>query len=75
MIVTYRRDQNRYVDSAGRLATVTEYGKDFYNCEHEYKDTGRRGETPGPNGKRVSAKALQCSKCQVYTIVEIQQRR
>lgn len=71
MIVTFLKDKNRYVDNAGRLATVTEYGRDFYNCAHNFQDTGRRGETPGANGKRDRAAAYQCTKCLVFTIMEL----
>lgn len=70
MVVTYLKDKDRYVDSAGRLATVADYGKDFYGCEHDFRDTGRRGETPGANGKNVLALAYQCSKCLVFTIIK-----
>lgn len=70
MVVTFLKDKNRYVDTAGRLATVAEYGKDFYKCAHDFQDTGRRGETPGANGKRTMAAAYQCSKCHVFTVIE-----
>lgn len=71
MIVTYVSSRNRYVDSGGRLATVNEYGKDFYNCSHDFQDTGRRGTTIGGNGKHVQAAAYKCSGCGVYTVVEL----
>jgi len=71
MKVTYLRDRNCYVDAAGRQATVTDYGRDFYNCQHNFVDTGKRGETTGPNGKRVNAALHQCEKCGVYTVVEL----
>lgn len=71
MKVTYLKDRNCYVDAAGRVATVTDYGRDFYNCQHDFQDTGKRGETTGSNGKRVPAGAYQCSKCGVFTITEI----
>ena len=71
MFVTYLKRQDKYVESSsGRLATVAEYGKDFYTCDHEFKDTGRRGETIGPNGNRIAAKAYRCAKCLVFTVVE-----
>lgn len=71
MIVTFVKEKNRYVDAAGRQAVVADYGRDFYSCEHDFQDTGRRGETPGSNGKRVQAAAYQCSKCSVFTVIEI----
>jgi len=71
MKVTYLKNRNCYVDPAGRLATVAEYGKDFYKCEHDFQYTGRCGETPGANGKRVEAALHQCTKCLVYTVVEL----
>ena len=71
MVVTYLKERNCYVDAAGRQATVTDYGRDFYNCQHDFQDTGRRGETPGANGKLTRAAAHQCSKCGVFTIIEI----
>lgn len=75
MIVTYRKEQNKYVDSSGRIITVADYGKDFYKCEHDFNDTGRRGETQGPNGKHVSAAAYQCSKCLVFMVIELNNNR
>lgn len=72
MIVTYIK--GKYVDSAGRIATVTEYGKDFVNCKHDFKDTGRRGQTQGGNGKLVSAEAHQCAGCGIFNIVEVNTR-
>jgi len=71
MRVTYLKDRNCYVDAAGRLATVTDYGKDFHKCVHDFQDTGKRGETPAANGKRSPAAAYQCSKCLVFTIIEL----
>lgn len=71
MVVTYLKKENKYVDSAGRLATVTEYGKDFYNCLHSFIDTDRRGEVVGPNGRRIRAAAYQCKKCFVFTTIEL----
>lgn len=71
MRVTYIRERNCYVDAAGRQATVTDYGRDFYNCQHDFRDVGKYGETTGPNGKRVAASAHQCNNCGVYTVVEI----
>jgi hypothetical protein len=71
MIVTYLRQKDRYVDQAGRTATVSDYGRDFYKCEHNFQDTGRRGEVLGPNGKQVPAAAYQCNKCFVYTTIEL----
>lgn len=70
MKVTYLKDKNCYVDGAGRLATVTDYGKDFYKCQHDFKDIGVRGKTPGANGKLVEASLHQCGKCLVYTVIE-----
>lgn len=71
MIVTYRKEHNKYVDSAGRQVTVTDYGKDFYNCLHDFQDTGRRGQTPGANGRYIIAAAYQCTKCSVFTVTEL----
>lgn len=71
MKVTYLKDKNRYVDSAGRQATVADHGKDFYNCVHDFHDTGSRGETYGANGKRVKASVHQCAKCLVFTVIEL----
>lgn len=69
MKITFLKDKNRYVDAAGRPATV-EYGKDFYNCIHDFQDTGSRGTTPGANGKHIDAAVHQCMKCLVFTVVE-----
>ena len=69
MNVTYIKHKNAYVDSAGRVASVKEYGRDFLNCHHEFKDTGRRGAIGGPRG--ANAAAYQCAKCLVFTIIEI----
>ena len=71
MVVTYRKEINKYVDSAGRQVTAADYGKDFYNCPHDFQDTGRRGETPGANGKTVFAAAYKCTRCSVFMIVEL----
>ena len=71
MKVTFIKNRNLYVDHAGRQTTVAEYGKDFYKCEHDFQDTGTRGDTPSGNGKRVPAALHQCSKCLVYTVVEL----
>lgn len=71
MNVTYIKSRNRYVDQAGRVASVTEYGKDFINCNHDFQDTHTRGTTPGPNGKHIAAAAYRCTKCLVYTIIEM----
>lgn len=71
MKITYIKKSNRYVDSAGRVASAKEYGKDFVNCHHDFIDTGNRGTTPGPNGKLVPAKLYECSKCNVYSVIEI----
>jgi hypothetical protein len=74
MNITYLKKSNRYVDSHGRVASTKEYGKDFYNCKHDFVDTGNRGTTQGPNGKYVPAAAHQCSKCGVYMVVEVIQQ-
>jgi hypothetical protein len=71
MIVTYLRDKDKYVSETGRQVTSDEYGKNFYKCKHDFKDIGKRGETIGANGKKVPAKALKCSKCAVFTIIEV----
>lgn len=71
MIVTYLKDKNKYVDGSGRQVTAAAYGKDFYNCQHDFQDTGRRGFTPGPNGKKITAAAYQCSRCSVFTVIEL----
>jgi hypothetical protein len=71
MKVTFLKDRNRYVaGSSGRQITVAEYGKDFYNCQHDFQDTRERGTTFGGNGKRVQAALHQCTKCLVYTVIE-----
>ena len=71
MKITYISRQNKYVDPAGRPAVVAEYGKDFYNCTHDFQDTGSRGETPGANGKLIKAAVHQCTQCLVFTVVEL----
>jgi hypothetical protein len=71
MVVTYRKEKNKYVDQSGRQVTVAEYGKDFYNCSHDYANTGRYGTTIGANGKHVAAAAYQCRHCRVYVVMEL----
>lgn len=72
-MITYIKEQDKYVDQAGRQATTSDYGKDFYNCVHNFQDTGRRGKTPSANGKYVNAAAYRCNKCFVFTIVELKE--
>ncbi len=71
MMVTYIKERDKYVDSAGRQVTTSSYGKDFYNCQHDFQDTGRRGHAPGGNGKGVYSAAYQCTKCSVFMVVEL----
>ena len=70
MIITYLRDQDKYVNSTGKQVSVQDHTHNFYQCEHDFRDVGRYGETIGANGKKVPAVALQCFHCSVYEIVE-----
>ncbi len=71
MNITYIPGKDRYVDQAGRTASVKDYGRDFIKCSHDFRDIGRRGYIIGGNGKRVEASANQCSKCGVFVVVEL----
>ena len=70
MVITYVPGKNVYVDSAGRNASVKEYGRNFASCEHDWMPTGRTGTTM-VSGKFVPATAMECCKCGVFMVVEL----